>query len=238
MSLPWGSLESQEIASSSFDACEDERMRLCRALHDSTGQLLLSLSLSFAQFRSTAHDPNLDPLLKEMGDLISDISQEIRNFSFMEYPAELNTSGLSAALDSFAKEMARRTRLHINFRSQVANEQLGAQPALALLRIGQEALVNVHRHARASKADVLLTKRGDAIELAVRDNGCGIPPAAELEDHHGVGLVGMRDRAERLGGRLIISRLKSGTKVVATMPLRGYASEHRPRVLDGAIIHA
>lgn len=222
-----------------FDACEEERIRLCRALHDSTGQLLLSLSLSFAQFRDAAHDPRLEPILKEMGDTISDISQEIRNFSFMEYPAELNAAGLSAALNSFVKEMVRRTGLQIHFRCRTEHEQIGSQVALALLRIAQEAVVNVHRHAKATKVQLVLTKRGNAIELTVRDNGCGIPPAADIDDHHGIGLAGMRDRAERLGGSLLVGRVKPGTKVIASIPVKaGEAVERRPRQLHDATVYA
>ena len=203
-----------------FDAQEDERVRVGRALHDSTGQLLLSLSLSFAHLRETPHDSGLDPSLDEISETISQISREIRTFAFLEYPAELRAGGLAAALDSFARGFAKRTGLRVEFQASGVGEIADPRTALALLRIGQEALVNVYRHAHASVVHLALDRHGRELQLTVTDDGRGMPRTAGLGSSHGVGLIGMRHRAERLGGDFNITRLKHGTKIVATVPVR------------------
>ena len=203
-----------------FDAQEDERIRVGRALHDSTGQLLLSLSLSFAHLRETPHDSGLDPSLDEISETISQISREIRTFAFLEYPAELRAGGLAAALDSFARGFAKRTGLRVEFQASGVGEIADPRTALALLRIGQEALVNVYRHADASVVHLMLERHGRELQLTVTDDGRGMPRTAGLGSSHGVGLIGMRHRAERLGGEFNITRLKHGTKIVATVPVR------------------
>jgi two-component system NarL family sensor kinase len=224
---PWVNRASSDLPEGDFtdsgnylSAQDEERVRLGRALHDSTGQLLLSLSLSFAHFKAKAHDSRLEAMLNEMGETVTKIASEIRTFSFLEYPAELRSEGLPDALAMFARGFAKRTGLRVDFESRLIDEIADSRTALALLRIGQEALVNVHRHAAASVVHLTLLKRAGEIELAVIDDGRGYASAEGSDPHHGIGLAGMRNRAERLGGRLSIKTLQHGTEVVATIPLK------------------
>lgn len=205
-----------------LDGClkvqEDERLRLGRELHDSTGQLLLALRLNVAQLKRVQRTPVEAGLIDEIEDMASQIDREIRSFAFLHYPAEIDRCGLCETLDSLARGFAARTGLRVNFVKLCDRVESGPE-AMALLRVAQEALLNVHRHARALHVRMALILRNQLLQLVVRDDGIGIPPAADVAKSHGVGLLGMRHRVERLGGHFSIKRLKHGTKVVAAVPL-------------------
>ncbi len=206
-----------------MDGClkvqEDERLRLGRELHDSTGQLLLALRLDVAQLKRMHGLPGEDELLSEIEDMAGRIDREIRSFAFLHYPAEIGRDGLGDALRILARGFAARTGLRISFASLCDRAVESGPAAMALLRIAQEALMNVHRHARAMHVRLSLTLRDRLLELVVRDDGRGLPSAHDIANSQGVGLHGMRHRVERLGGHFAVKRLKHGTKVVASVPL-------------------
>lgn len=210
--------ERSQFFESCLQAQENERLKLGRELHDSTGQLLLALRLEIARLREIHASSTQDPLLDEIEDTVREIDREIRAFSFTHYPAEIGREGLGAALRSLARGFANRTGLQINFSSIPESIAFSGQAALALLRIAQEALLNVHRHAQALHVQIGLSQRRGMLELSVRDDGVGIPLEHYLEESHGVGLLGMRHRVERLGGNFTIRRLKQGTKIIASVP--------------------
>lgn len=205
-----------------FENClkaqENERLKLGRELHDSTGQLLLALRLEIARLREVHGTWAEGSLLDEIDDTVREIDREIRAFAFTYYPAEIGRDGLGPALRSLARGFANRTGLRIRYSSIPDTIAQSGQVALALLRVAQEALLNIHRHAQALHVQVALTLRGEMLELTVRDDGIGIPRDQDLEESHGVGLLGMRHRVERLGGNFAIRRLKHGTKIVAAVP--------------------
>jgi signal transduction histidine kinase len=197
---------------------ESERLKLGRELHDSTGQLLLALRLEIARLRRANGTSAEGSLLDEIDQTAREIDREIRAFAFTHYPAEIGHDGLGPALRSLARGFASRTGLRIRFSSLPDPTTRTAQIALALLRVAQEALLNVHRHARAAHVQMALKLREGMLELTVKDDGVGIPLAQDLEESHGVGLQGMRHRIERLGGHFAIRRLKHGTKIIAAVP--------------------
>ena len=213
-----GVAERSQFFENCLQAQEGERLKLGRELHDSTGQLLLALRLEIARLRETHGSSTPGSLLDEIEDTVREIDREIRAFSFTHYPAEVGHDGLGPALRSLARGFASRTGLKINFSSIPDSIVHTGQTALALLRIAQEALLNIHRHAHALHVQMALNLSEGMLELTVRDDGVGIPLDRELEESHGVGLLGMRHRAERLGGRFAIRRLKHGTKIVAAVP--------------------
>ncbi len=199
-SLP--DLEAAE-RSQFFEGClraqESERLQLGRELHDSTGQLLLVLRLEMARLRELQGTSNQNSLLDEIDETVREIDREIRAFSFTHYPAEVGRDGLGPALRSLARGFGSRTDLRINFSSIPNSIAHTGQVALALLRVAQEALLNVHRHAQAFHVQMALTLRGGILELSVRDDGVGIPLEHDLEESHGVGLLGMRHRVGAVG---------------------------------------
>ena len=212
------SAERAQHLENCLSAQENERLKLGRELHDSTGQLLLALRLEIARLRELHGTSTEFSLLDEIDETVREIDREIRAFSFTHYPAEIGRDGLGPALRSLARGFASRTGLRIRYSSIPDTIAQTGQVALALLRVAQEALLNVHRHAEAFHVQVGLTVRGEMLELTVRDDGIGIPHDDCLEESHGVGLLGMRHRVERLGGHFAIRRLKHGTKIVAAVP--------------------
>lgn len=211
-----GYRDNSWIGDDYLDAQDSERRRLGRELHDSTGQLLVALSLSIAHLRHRPDSHQSEEILGEIDDAVRQIEQEIRTFSFINYPAELGINDLVVALEMFARGFGKRTGLQVKFQSCCKHAQAHPAVALALLRIAQEAMANVHRHARASSIHLSLVEHRGFVELIVKDDGCGLPV-----DHaglvEGVGIMGMRHRIERVGGSFRIRRMKQGTKVTASL---------------------
>ena len=199
---------------------DDERQRIGQELHDSAGQLLLSLQLTAARLREPEVNSGHEGLLSEIQDIARLISQEIRSVAFLNHPMRLHPSGLATALKALIDGFGKRTGCRVSFKV------IGEQPlhngtsAMALFRVAQEALVNVHRHAHASRVTAKLERRLDRLELTIGDDGVGMPSRERLELNGGVGVQGMKFRLEQLGGRLHVSKSKHGTKISATVPLQ------------------
>jgi len=200
-------------------AQEYEGLRMGRELHDSTGQLLLSLRLSVAHLRAAYEIGESGQILEEISETVRQIDQEIRAFSYLHYPAELGKGGLVSALNTLARGFADRTGLKIVFRALCNRTIANGAASVALLRVAQEALMNVHRHAHAGLVRMSLIEHGDMVVLSIQDDGRGMPPATSESVSKGLGLQGMRHRLERLGGHFWVRRLKHGTKVVASLTL-------------------
>jgi two-component system, NarL family, sensor kinase len=206
----------------SFDSLlkihEYERKRLGQELHDATGQLLVSLQSSISLMRNLAEESGQGKLIEEIRETISQIDQQIRSLAFLEYPVELGDRDLFSAVQLLTLGFGRRTGVDTSFKVIGEVAALGAQTSKAILRIVQEALVNVHRHSRATSAKVQLTMGRESLQLTITDNGIGVADRADVSE--GLGLRGMRHRAEELGGSIRISNLKHGTKISVTVPLR------------------
>jgi signal transduction histidine kinase len=212
-----GSPMSDDSIASYFRGQDAERRRIGQELHDSTGQLLLVLRLNILQLHS-AHSEHSPGLLDEMTDTIHAIESEIRTISFLHYPKELDGGGLAQAIHSLATGFGKRAGIEAQL--EIDPEAAGATHAVGqgLYRIAQEALVNVHRHSRATRIAVRLKAETGLIKLIIDDNGVGVASCPTLETRCGVGLSSMRQRAELLGGQLSVHRLRQGTRVLAIIP--------------------
>ena len=206
-----------------IDSClraqDEERLRLGRELHDSTGQLLLALRLGIAHLKQVHGTGAEEEALAEIEETALRIDREIRSFAFTHYPATVGHDGLGAALQYLARGFGVRTGLCVKFTDRCPDRIEDGPIAVALLRVAQEALTNVHRHAGAAHVRVNLSTSNDTIELSIRDDGRGIAPEFESGAVSGVGLQGMRHRIERLAGQFSIRRLKHGTRLLARVPL-------------------
>ncbi|HET6941751.1 MAG TPA: ATP-binding protein [Sphingomicrobium sp.] len=196
---------------------EYERQRLGQELHDSAGQLVVALQLSIAQLKILEEHSGHEDLIEDIQDTVRQIDREIRSLAFLHYPAELGDRDLPSAVRALANGFGRRTGIETTFKAVGKFVDAKGSGAMALLRVAQEALVNIHRHAHASSASIILQKRGNEIELSIADDGVGIP-AKVLADAHGIGLQGMRHRVEMLGGRFRVRNLLRGTKIFASVP--------------------
>jgi len=223
--LEWGSpsdvleLTRGQILDELLRLRDDERQRIGQELHDSAGQLLLALQLDVALLRKAETDGGHEDLIAEIEDTVRLIGQEIRSLAFLNHPIRMDPSGLASALRALVDGFGRRTGCHVSF------EVVDDQPlpdrisSMALLRVAQEALVNVHRHAHACSVSAKLERRGTSLELTITDDGVGMPSPKELAMHGGVGVEGMRFRVEQLGGQFHIAKLKQGTRIWASVPL-------------------
>jgi signal transduction histidine kinase len=197
---------------------DDERQRIGQELHDSAGQLLLSLQLDVALLRATEKTGQSESLICEIEDTARLIGQEIRSLAFLNHPVHMDPSGLGSALQALISGFGKRTGCRVSFEVSGDARSPSRTSSMALLRVAQEALVNVHRHAHASCVTAKLERRGSSIELTISDDGVGMPSRKELAMHGGVGVEGMRFRVERLGGRFHIAKLKHGTKISVSVP--------------------
>ena len=118
-------------------------------------------------------------------------------------------------MDGFAK----RTGCRVSFKVIGERPFRNQTSSMALFRVAQEALVNVHRHAHASRVTARLERRSDHLELTIGDDGVGMPSQEQLALNGGVGVQGMKFRMEQQGGRFHISKSKHGTKIRASVPL-------------------
>lgn len=198
---------------------DDERQRIGQELHDSAGQLLLSLQLSVALLRETEKDNGHEGLIDEIQDTARLIDQEIRSLAFLNHPMRMDSRGLPAALQALIGGFGKRTGCRVSFKVIGDQPSEDGNSSMALLRVAQEALVNIHRHAHASFVTAKLERQERSLELTIGDNGVGLPPRDQLAVNRGVGLDGMRFRIERLGGSFRIAKLKHGTRISARVPL-------------------
>jgi two-component system, NarL family, sensor kinase len=195
---------------------EYERRRIGQELHDSAGQLLVSLQLSVARLGLSKENCGHENLIGEIQDTVRQIDREIRALAFLHYPAELGDRSLSEAVQALVSGFGKRTGIETTFRC-FGRGAVAKTISVAVLRVIQEALVNVHRHAHASHAKVMLASNLDGVRLTVSDDGIGIRAGAESD--RGIGLQGMRHRVEKHGGNFHVRRLGHGTRVSATLPL-------------------
>jgi two-component system, NarL family, sensor kinase len=205
------------VVSQLLDIHEYERQRMGQELHDSAGQLLVSLQLSVARLRLLEENHKNDGLIDEIQENVRRIDQEIRTLAFLHHPVELGDRSLGEALRALVQGFARRTGIHVSFKCTEGPRPPAEPIPTALLRVAQEALVNIHRHSGASRANVSLRTDTDRLCLTISDNGVGIHLAAA--EGRGIGLQGMRHRVAILGGRFSVVGLKHGTRISASMPL-------------------
>ena len=203
----------EDFSHSLIEHQAEERRRMAREVHDSTMQLLAAMGMSLGQLKRGRHTKASGEIVGEMEQMLGEAQRELRAISFLAHAPEVSELGLPKALRQLAGGFGRRTGLNI---AMHADESLKLSPAaeIAVYRLVQEALSNVHRHARASDAAVGLYQRRSMLHVAIADNGVGMPERLR----RGVGLSSMRERIEELGGRLMIRAGHPGTVLIASLP--------------------
>jgi signal transduction histidine kinase len=213
---------------------EDERKQIAEALHDSTAQHVVGIGLLMGMLeRRMSLTDETRPLIDDMRNLVGEATRELRTFTYLLRPPDLERQALGVALNNYVTGFALRTGLAAATRFSGAADDLAVEHRASLLRIAQESLANVHRHAAASRVSVELRRYHGALHLLIADNGRGIAAASaatyEGAIHTGVGIPGMRARMRELGGRLEIRSTSRGTLVHAALPMRGALERRRPR---------
>jgi signal transduction histidine kinase len=201
-------------------AVMEERARLARELHDSVTQSLYSLTLLAEGWRRLARAGRLEDTedsLTELGDLAQQALKEMRLMVHELRPPALEEEGLLGALHHRLGAVERRSGVEARL---VAEELIELPAAMEeeLYRIAVEALNNALKHAAATSVSVRLRTDEERLELEVRDNGRGFD-VARSDESQGMGLVNMRERAEKLGGSLVLhSAPGQGTRIVVSVP--------------------
>ena len=205
---------------------EEERRHLARELHDEFGQLLAAISLHLHSAKKEAGEPARAHIDESM-TLIQSAAAQVRGLALELRPAMLETSGLDATLRWLAQQHGQRSGLSIEVVGSV--DPVADEVAVALFRVAQEALTNVSTHARAQHVRIELHHAETTVEMEVRDDGVGFDVSESLDRlpaERGLGLLGMRERAEILGGRLDMeSEPGRGTSVRISLPIGEEASD-------------
>ena len=214
-----------ELSSRLQQIRDEERRQIARELHDSVGQLLTALSINIAVVQSqVSHmDPSAVRAMSENASLIDQLSRETRTISHLLHPPLLDVAGLASAVRWYVDGFSERSKIKIDVDIPEEFRRLSDETEIAIFRMVQECLTNIHRHSGATAACVRFRAENSRVLVEVQDNGNGITLDKQLElsspGRSGVGFRGMRERFRQLGGTLEIRSEGSGTMVTATLPL-------------------
>jgi signal transduction histidine kinase len=215
-----------------LSAQEEERRRISRDLHDEVAQVLTGINLHLATLKreATANTKDLKRKITRTQRLVERSVNIVHQFAGQLRPTTLDDLGLIPALHSYLKDFAKRTGLAIRFASftRGRTEQLNSAKRTVLYRVAQEALVNVAKHAHASLVKVRIQKLRRVISLEVKDNGKSFDVQRVLSagKRKGLGLLGMRERVEMVGGRFAVeSASGKGTTIRAEIPFANGTGE-------------
>ncbi len=204
---------------------DEEKRKLARDLHDSTGQTLAALKISVSLLvKHCRQDSSTLDLVSQVSALADQAIDEIRTTSYLLHPPLLDEVGFSCAAEWYVDGFAKRSGINVTLNLATERERLPIGMEVAFFRVLQEALTNVHRHSGASQATVYFQRRSETVVLEVRDSGSGIPAERLLRLRQGnaetgVGMAGMRERLNELNGMLEIESVGCGTSIRATVPL-------------------
>jgi signal transduction histidine kinase/CheY-like chemotaxis protein len=206
-------------------AQDDERRRIARELHDSSGQVLSVLSMNLAILARNSgkagQETKNSDLIRESLELVRQISQEIRTTSYLLHPPMLDETGLVGALRWYIDGLVERGGIDIRLNIPEDFERQSREVELVIFRVVQESLTNVHRHSGSKTAVIDLRREGGTIHLSVQDQGRGIEPeklAAIRTKGSGVGFRGMSERVRQLKGKMQIQSGEAGTTISVTLP--------------------
>lgn len=203
---------------------DSERRKIARELHDSIGQYLAGLKVQVSQLERLAagNSPATKELFRETRDVVDRCLAEIRTISHLLHPPLLDELGLYSAARWYVEGFAERSGLELKFCVDDFVDRLHKDAEIALFRVLQEALTNVHRHSAAKRVVIDLSCKHNVAVLLVMDDGHGIPSETlrRFREGHGggIGLAGMRERLSELQGTLTVDSSPSGTTLRASLP--------------------
>jgi signal transduction histidine kinase len=213
----------RRLATALQSAREQERTALARELHDELGQTLTSLKLELLHIANELITLGMQPqIIDRLQSVVGNVelaAETVRHIATELRPPALDHFGLVAALELETAALARRTGLRCRVLAKDTQLRLTPDQQTAVFRIAQEALTNVVRHAHASAVTISVVNGARAARVEIHDNGRGMT-SRESANPLSIGLLGMRERAELVGGTLaIVTRPAKGTTIRITMPL-------------------
>jgi PAS domain S-box-containing protein len=206
---------------------DEERRRIGRELHDSLGQYLAVLKMNLDSLQSAIQSSanGFSGVLADCVRLADDSIKEMRTISYLLYPPMLEEVGLKSAIPWYLDGFSKRSNIEITFDVNSDFGRLAADVELALFRVLQESLTNVHRHSESSAASVRLSTEQGYVVLEIKDEGKGMPAALVQDSENGwarslgVGLRGMQERMRQFSGKLEVYSSDKGTTVKASIPV-------------------
>jgi signal transduction histidine kinase len=207
-------LQRRRALQALLGAQEEERKRIARDLHDQIGQPLTAIALGIDRLQESP-DPQA---LTGLRSLAVETLDDVRRIALALRPALLDELGLAAALQRFGRDQQARYGVPVNVLVQLP-QRLPPVEETVLYRVAQEALTNVVRHAGAEQVSVVVTQAGGGVRLVVEDDGVGFDPE-RISGTQSLGIAGMRERLELLGGDLRLETAPgAGCTVHARIPL-------------------
>jgi PAS domain S-box-containing protein len=217
--------ELQKLSNRLVQFQDEERRRIARELHDGTTQTLIALSMDIGALNKflTKAEPRVQQKLEEAKELVAQSINEIRTVSYLLHPPLLDELGLDSAMRNYVEGFSRRSGIDVD----LILPDLGALPRdaeLAIFRVVQECLTNIHRHSGSPTASITLRRDNGEVSLSIADQGCGIPPQVldnqNGSGNRGVGLAGMRERIRQLDGQCEIQSNSRGTLIRILLPVQ------------------
>ncbi len=213
----------QHLSTKLMRSQDEERRRIARNLHDSLGQELTSIKLNLESLR-LSDAPNKDEVLSSALESVERSIVETRTLSCLLHPPLIDEVGFASAARWFTDLFAKRSGIEVKLDLPDGMDRLPELAEIALFRILQESLTNVHRHSGTSAVEITLKASNHRAVFTVKDFGRGMP--ADLiggsqanGNHFGVGLSGMQERVNDLGGTFEIQSGGNGTAIVVSIPL-------------------
>ena len=225
----------QNLSQRLLKAQDEERRRVARDLHDSTGQTLTALKMGLAVLEQKLKQNQYTPdMMSEISALVDQALQEIRTTSYLLHPPLLDEAGFTSAAQWYVDGFGKRSGIKVKLDLATKQERLPIMIETALFRVLQESLTNVHRHSGALEVSIRFQYQAETVMLEIRDCGRGIPTELlsrlrEASSETGVGLAGMRERLNELNGKLEIESDGHGTSLRAIVPLPAIARSAETR---------
>jgi two-component system, NarL family, sensor kinase len=225
----------RSLSTSLLQAQDEERRHIARELHDSAGQLLAALTISLDQGIDEARHsaPHLISRLDEVQRLAHQLLREVRTASYLLHPPLLDEAGLSSALSWYVQGVIDRSGIQVELEIDRTFERLPSGIELAIFRLVQECLTNVHRHSSSKTAYICVARERAGVRVEVRDQGKGMSPdrLSQIQSKHsGVGIMSIRERVRELNGEMNIESGAAGTTITATIPIpqEDHSTEDQP----------
>ncbi len=214
------SLELEKLSARLLEIQEEERRSLSRELHDEVGQSLTALRMEISHAMSMLPDSNAHTRLARARELAERTIRMVRDISLLLRPSLLDDLGLGAALQWQLEDFGRRSGIRTEFEGAELGEDLSDAAKTCIFRIAQEALHNCEKYSRASLVRVILAQDEHTLLLEVQDDGVGFLLSDRGLPRHGTGILGIKERAQKLGGALLLeSRPQAGTRLLVRLPI-------------------
>ncbi len=205
---------------------DDERRRIARELHDSAGQYLAAIEMNLSALERDASSlvASHAERIADSIEMVRHCTTEIRTISYLLHPPLLDEMGLASALALYAEGFSERSGIRVELDISEDFRRLPTDTEIAMFRIVQQSLANIHRHSGSRVAKIEISQDAEEVAMKIRDEGRGIAPAILREINSstrlvGVGIAGMRERARVLNGRFHISSSQIGTVIEVNLPI-------------------